>query len=536
MWPEKVERLISIDCRSPMSASTSSNTGSARLGAGGRRPAWCSSAARPSVFSATVLPPVFGPLITSARSVPRSRSIGTAVAGSSSGWRAASSRTSSETSTGAPRQPRERAPARDRQVDRARRLDERATSSSACVPTPRRARAGSARPPRARRSPPRRLVVQLDDLERLDEERLPRAGRVVDDARHAPRARCLDGEHGPPAALGDEVLLQVLAQRRRAREPPQLLGGALRARRELLRRRRSAGEALSRRSEPSGSTARSIRSASAGERRLDRRRQLAEQRRELAVRAFGLRGSCRRPAAASAAEARRRARRGPPPRARRDPLERRLRGGVEERDHLGGQRLPRGHLLGVGRGRERRASSSPRAVSVAAARRRAIAGNSRATVSMRRVYEPTYDVGSCRSCAQPSRSSGRTTRRSPSVRSRRGSGRDLPRRRAASGASPRPRRARRAGRAGARRPRCERADDGRARRARPPRGRRGPRLPAADPRRQHLVRLLGRDARRVDPGRARRDRRRRARGQRPDRRALPAARRPQCCRASHAPP
>ena len=85
MCPEKVERLISIDCGSPMSASTSSNTGSAAVAAGGRSPDWWSSAARPSVFSATVLPPVFGPLITSARSPPRSRSIGTAVAGSSNG-------------------------------------------------------------------------------------------------------------------------------------------------------------------------------------------------------------------------------------------------------------------------------------------------------------------------------------------------------------------------------------------------------------------------------------------------------------------
>ena len=49
--------------RSPMSASTWSKTGSAAVSAGGRSPDWWSSAARPSVFSATVLPPVFGPLI-----------------------------------------------------------------------------------------------------------------------------------------------------------------------------------------------------------------------------------------------------------------------------------------------------------------------------------------------------------------------------------------------------------------------------------------------------------------------------------------
>jgi hypothetical protein len=67
-------------------------------------------AASPSVFSATVLPPVFGPLITSARRRPRSRSIGTAVAGSSKGWRAPTSRTSSFTATSAPRHARETEP------------------------------------------------------------------------------------------------------------------------------------------------------------------------------------------------------------------------------------------------------------------------------------------------------------------------------------------------------------------------------------------------------------------------------------------
>ena len=36
--PENVERLISIDCRSPMSASTWSKTGRAAVSAGGRRP------------------------------------------------------------------------------------------------------------------------------------------------------------------------------------------------------------------------------------------------------------------------------------------------------------------------------------------------------------------------------------------------------------------------------------------------------------------------------------------------------------------
>ena len=40
MCAEKVERLISIDCWSPMSATSRSNTGSAARAAGGRRPDW----------------------------------------------------------------------------------------------------------------------------------------------------------------------------------------------------------------------------------------------------------------------------------------------------------------------------------------------------------------------------------------------------------------------------------------------------------------------------------------------------------------
>ena len=60
-WAEKVDRLSAIDWSSPMSASTRSNTGRRARAAGTRRPHWWSIASRPSVFSATVLPPVFGP-------------------------------------------------------------------------------------------------------------------------------------------------------------------------------------------------------------------------------------------------------------------------------------------------------------------------------------------------------------------------------------------------------------------------------------------------------------------------------------------
>ena len=227
MWPEKVERLISIDWRSPMSASTSSKTGSDADSAGGRKPAWCRSAASPSVFSATVLPPVFGPLITSARSAPSSRSIGTAVFGSSSGCRASSSCTSSAIVTSAPRQPRETTPrATARSI--AAVASTSATTASARAPTAadssRRMRSTSSRSALADLGV---LVRHLDELERLDEDRLAGVRDVVDDPRHAAARARAHGEDGPAAALGDEVLLQVVAQRRRAREPAQLLGGAL---------------------------------------------------------------------------------------------------------------------------------------------------------------------------------------------------------------------------------------------------------------------------------------------------------------------
>ena len=67
-WLEKVESDWAMLCSSPMSAITRRKTGSrAPSAAGTRRPAWCISASRPSVLSETVLPPVFGPVTTSAR-------------------------------------------------------------------------------------------------------------------------------------------------------------------------------------------------------------------------------------------------------------------------------------------------------------------------------------------------------------------------------------------------------------------------------------------------------------------------------------
>ena len=63
---EKVLRLAAIDCSSPMSAKTLRNTGSREPGAAGMcNPAWAIRASSPVVLSATVLPPVFGPVMIS---------------------------------------------------------------------------------------------------------------------------------------------------------------------------------------------------------------------------------------------------------------------------------------------------------------------------------------------------------------------------------------------------------------------------------------------------------------------------------------
>ena len=64
IWPEKVLRLCSMLCSSPMSANTCSNTASSvPRSAGTWSPAWAISVNSPTVFRVTVLPPVFGPVM-----------------------------------------------------------------------------------------------------------------------------------------------------------------------------------------------------------------------------------------------------------------------------------------------------------------------------------------------------------------------------------------------------------------------------------------------------------------------------------------
>ena len=87
IWAEKVERLCSMLCSSPMSARIWLNTG--RLlpsSAGIWRPHWLIAESRPRVFMDTVLPPVLGPVMISvSKPSPSSRLMGTALAWSSSG-------------------------------------------------------------------------------------------------------------------------------------------------------------------------------------------------------------------------------------------------------------------------------------------------------------------------------------------------------------------------------------------------------------------------------------------------------------------
>ncbi len=78
-WPLKVDSDCAMDCSSPMSAKTSRKIGRRLPAAAGTcRPAWCISESSPMVRSVTVLPPVLGPVMTTAvYSPPRRRVIGT---------------------------------------------------------------------------------------------------------------------------------------------------------------------------------------------------------------------------------------------------------------------------------------------------------------------------------------------------------------------------------------------------------------------------------------------------------------------------
>ena len=95
MCAEKVERFCSIDCASPMSARNASQSGKTASAAGTGIPAWAIIPSSPVVLSATVLPPVLGPLMMSCRCWSLSARVSGTTASccarkrfSSRGWRA----------------------------------------------------------------------------------------------------------------------------------------------------------------------------------------------------------------------------------------------------------------------------------------------------------------------------------------------------------------------------------------------------------------------------------------------------------------
>ena len=259
----------------------------------------------------------------------------------------------------APPRPRE-SPARDGEVDRPDGLDERDEPPLAGADRGRQL----AQDPRdlvalgaLRLTEPVRV---LDDGERLDEERLARAGAVVDDAGHAPARGRPDREHGPPRARRDEVVLQVLAQPGVTREALEPLGqprtslaklaaeAAKRRRRTVaqvrsvlldravdrLRERAQARVDRIRDGSEAGRLGERLERETCGECLLDRRRDRAK--RCGVERASSLGELHRRPNVADTAELR-------------------LCRVVEERDGLGRPALPLGDLLRVvGRGERER--------------------------------------------------------------------------------------------------------------------------------------------------------------------------------------
>ena len=326
-----------------------------RRPAGGGRD-WWSSAARPSVFSATVLPPVFGPLITSACSVPE-------VEIDRHGRRRIEQRVPRADQPHLVRDlDRRAAPAaRERRRVRAPGRSRAAASTSgdervrALADRGRRARAGSARPPRARRRRLRLAVVQLDDRRTARRTASARSRRC----RGRCRARCaaalaFTASTGRPPRSVTKSSCRCSrrpADRRAARAPRSTRWRPVRSSPRSLR---SCGEAVSRRSEPSSSIARWIdllaSGASAGSIAA---RELAQERRgllgivESGTRARAPRRSSsatlpQRPgcehASAGRVRRRRRARRASPPSGGSSAV-------VEQRDRLGRQRLAASDLV-----------------------------------------------------------------------------------------------------------------------------------------------------------------------------------------------
>ena len=288
------------------------------------------------------------------------------------------------TSTGAPFQPRESVPSASvRSIRPVASTAARRAAAARVADGRRTARAGSARPPRARRSSPRdwRLLSSTTSNGSTNSV-WPESEASWTIAGHAAARARLDREHGPAAALGDEVLLQVLAQLARADELLELVADALPAGAQLaaqlaqLRRRvvaqvgavlldRAVDRLRERRRAPGRPRAASSRSSGAAG-LVERRRAPAARPPPCRRRAAVACGASTPPSAACAACSR----------TSRMPVERRLERLVEQRDRLGRQRLPARDLVGVGRRLElgarasRRARSRSHAASALADRRK----------------------------------------------------------------------------------------------------------------------------------------------------------------------
>ncbi len=216
----------------------------------------------------------------------------------------------------------------------------------------------------------------------------------MDDPGDAAARAHLDGEHRPAASLRDEVLLQVLADAALAHELLEPVGDALppgaQLAAELAQLRRGVvlevGAVLL-----DGAV---DRGGERFQRGVDRGRELAQQRRLLLLESSprpqrpgdGVADVPKRRGGKDTAELRVRRRVADVP----DPLERRLRRDVEQRDHLGGERLAARHF---GRVRRRRQRTGQRSSAGRWQPRRRPAAGSRGTRARR---EPAVPPPECR--------------------------------------------------------------------------------------------------------------------------------------------
>ena len=231
---EKVLRLAAIDCSSPMSAKTELNTGRREPSAAGMcRPACAISASSPAVLSATVLPPVLGPVMTStdvggtsrrstgtgaccrcwcASSSASSRGNRASTAGMSSGWRAASSSirpSCDKLGRGGVAEPGEAGLGLHR-VEAGRDVDGLLQFGAAAAEPIGQFEQDAMDFLGLLLEQGDDVVVDLDRAERLEEEARAARRAAVHDAGNRRALLGAHQQHVAPVAVGDDLLLQVL--------------------------------------------------------------------------------------------------------------------------------------------------------------------------------------------------------------------------------------------------------------------------------------------------------------------------------------